>query len=91
MPTWRRKITDPPSSFTGAARLWLTQLADAVNQMPTFSRFSASGTPNSYLSGQCGDFALNMGSSSSMSRLWIKIGPETGISTTSWVAVRILA
>lgn len=76
---------------TGPLRQYLTQLADAVNQQPTFSRFSAGGTPNSYLSGLVGDFAFNMGSASSMSRLWVKIGPETGYSTTSWVAIRILA
>mgnify|MGYP001590488465 CR=1 FL=1 len=91
MPSWRRKVPDPPSSFTGAERLWLSQVADAINQLPTFSRFSAAGTPNSYLSGLLGDLAFNMGSASSMSRLWVKIGPETGYSTTSWVAIRILA
>ena len=91
MPTWRRKVPDPPSCFTGAARLWLQQVTDAINQTATLSRFSAAGTPNSVVSGLVGDFAMNMGSSSSMTRLWHKIGPEYGYSTTSWVAVRILA
>ncbi len=91
MPVWRRKVPDPPSNITGALRNYLTQLADAINQQPTFSRFSATGTPNSAVSGLVGDMAFNMGSASSMSRLWLKIGPETGISNTSWVAVLILA
>jgi len=71
-------------------RDWLVKVADAINQQPTFSRFSAAGNPNSAVSGQAGDLILNMGSASTMTRLWIKIGPETGISNTSWVAVRIL-
>lgn len=90
MPEWRRKVPDPPSSITGSFRVWLTQVADAINQQPTFSRFSAAGNPNSNVSGQLGDWCLNMGSTSTMSRFWIKIGPETGISNTSWVLVRIL-
>ena len=90
MPEWRRKIPEPPSSVSGALREWLSRVADAINQQPTFSRFSAAGTPNSAVSGQCGDIAMNMGSASTMSRLWLKVGPETGISNTSWVAIRIL-
>lgn len=84
-----RKVPEVPSNVTGALREWLTILGDAVNKSPTFSRFSGT-TPNSYLTGQQGDMALNVGSASTYTALWFKVGPTIGLSRTSWVAIRIL-
>lgn len=84
-----RKVPEVPSSVTGPLREWLTIVGDALNKMPTFSRFSGL-SPNSYLTGQRGDLALNVGSASTSSALWFKAGPPVGLSRVSWVAIRIL-
>ena len=84
-----RKVPEVPSNVTGPLREWLTIVADQINKQPTFSRFSGL-TPNSYLTGGMGDLCVNVGSASSWTRYWLKVGPEVGLSRTSWVAIRIL-
>ena len=88
MSQYIRKVPEVPSNVTGALREWLTIVADQINKQPTFSRFSGT-TPNSYLTGQVGDLCLNVGSASTWTRLWVKTGPEQGLSRVSWMAVRI--
>ena len=84
----RPRIGQPPSGVTGELRSYLVQMTDALNQIPVASYFSGL-SPNSVVTGFPGDLAINVGSASTQSRLWINAG--TGFSNTGWVTVRILA
>lgn len=83
----RDKLPPPPSSITGDLGNWLHELWSVVNYMPQFSTFSGT-TPNSNLTGLAGDFALNYGSASTDTRLWIKGGSLTSLNKSGWVTVR---
>lgn len=79
-----------PSSFTGDDRRWLEELRKLVNGLPVVS-FGSFATPNSNVSGALTDLFVNIGSTSTSTRLWVKTGPENlTISNTSWSAIRIL-
>lgn len=82
---------DPPSSFTGSQRDYLQRVAKAIRALPQWSTGSLA-TPNSVVTGMRGDWFENIGSPSTLSRLWYKAAPDNGVtaSTTSWVLVRIL-
>lgn len=84
-------IPQPPSSLSGPLRDYLVKLAEYVNAQPTFSFFSGA-TPNSVVTGQAGSLALNLDSSSTLSRLWINTAPpSSGATRLGWVIVRVLA
>lgn len=72
------------SAATGELFNYLTRLALAVNQMPTFSYTSYNGGPNSNLTGAPGDICVNIVSSAQTKRLYIK---ELGSGNTGWVSV----
>ena len=76
-----------PSSITGPVRRVLQDLADAVNGLPQFSFFSGT-SPNSVLTGSAGAFAINVGSASTESRVWINTSTSAA-STSGWVILRI--
>ena len=79
----------PPSSVTGPVAEYLHEIWRVVNKMPNISAFSGS-SPNSALSGVPGDLAVNTGSASTTSRLWIQGGSTRQPSTTGWAVVRVL-
>lgn len=84
------RFPDPPSSFTGPALDYLRQVAAALRNQPQWS-YGSQATPNSVVTGVVGDFFVNIGSASTMSRLWHKAGPTDGTaSTVSWELVRIV-
>ena len=67
------RINEPPSSITGVVREYLVTVAHALNSIPNLSWFSGT-SPNSALTGIAGDIAINLGSASTSSRMWIKSG-----------------
>ena len=83
----RERIRQPPSGITGELRAWLQDVAEVLNDTPQLSYFSGT-TPNSALTGIAGDLAINVGSASTDTRLWIKGGSTSTIGTTNWVTLR---
>lgn len=82
-------IRQPPSDLTGALRQYLDEVAKAVNAMPNFSYFTQN-SPNGVLFGNPGDRAIYVGSTSTLSREWVKASAPGTISNQSWVQVRII-
>ena len=82
-------VPDPPSTFTGETARYLRVLATAIRAVPNFSSNSLL-TPESVVTGVYGDFFINRGSASTMSRLWFKTGPDDGTaSTVSWKKISL--
>lgn len=81
--TLPQRVAMPPSSVTGPLYIYLTQVAMALNQMPTFSYTSYSGGPNSNLTANPGSVAVNIVSSAQTKRLYVK---ELGSGNTGWVS-----
>lgn len=85
------KFPPPPPEVKGQLREYLERMADALNALPQVSFFSGT-TPNSSLTGTTGHLAINLGSASTQSRLWVNTAqPTSTATTTGWVVVRILA
>lgn len=82
-------LRQPPSDVTGALRQYLTEVAEAINSVPNFSYFTQS-SPNGVLFGNPGDRAIYVGSTSTLSREWVKASAPGVASNQSWVQVRIL-
>ena len=89
MPTFRQRVPAPPSSITGPLRNYLEQIAAVLNSQPVFSTFSGL-TPNSRVSGLPGDITVNIGSTSTTSRIWVKGGAANTMDTANWAVVRVL-
>ncbi len=85
-----QRVGPPPLGTPAPLVSYLQVLADAINRMPRFSYFSGSTPAASNLSGLPGDVAINMGSASTSSRVWVKGSNNTIPNTTGWVVVRIL-
>lgn len=90
MASFPRKVPDPPSSVTGPLALWMRAVADHLNGLPTLSVFSGL-SPNSAVTGVGGNIAVNIGSASTDSRVWVKGGSATVPSKTGWTVLRTLA
>ena len=90
MPFFRRKVADPPSTLTGPLLVWAQSVADYLNSTPTMSLFSGTSPILSKVTGMPGDLAMNVGSASSTSRLWIHGGTSTDFNTTDWAVIRTL-
>lgn len=83
-------LPQPPSGVTGELRTYLVQIVKAINATPVFS-WGSFATPNSNVSGPKGDFFVNLGSASTHTRVWMKVGPDNGtVSNMSWDAIRVL-
>lgn len=82
------KLPLPPSSLTGPIAEYLTVIWVALNAMPNFSGFSGT-TPNSVVTGFPGDFAFNVGSASTNSRIWVMGGSTRVPANTGWNIVRM--
>lgn len=90
MASYPRKIPAPPSGMTGPLRDWMQAVATHLNGLPTISVFSGT-SPNSAVTGVGGNIAVNIGSASTDSRVWVKGGSPDVPSMTGWVALRTLA
>ena len=87
-PPYRQRIRTVPSSVTGDLYFWLSDLALTVNGIPQVSYFSAP-TPNSVVTGLTGDLAVNLGSGSTDSRVWVLGGNSLSVLTQfGWVVLR---
>ena len=73
-----------PSALTGELGRYLDLIRSRLNTTPTFSFFSGL-TPESSMTGIAGNFALNVGTSTSTnSLLFVKLGSPTTPSKVSW-------
>ena len=88
-----RKLEAPPSNISEPLSSWLRKLHGIVDAQPNFSMasFDATETPNSRVTGRPGDFCINVGSASTVSRIWTLGGPATSALTDQgWALVRIV-
>jgi len=88
------RFPTPPSDVTGPLGTYLRELWRFVESQPQISMqsFSATGTPNSVVSGFPGDMCVNIGSASTASRLWLLGGTTRSIITNKgWQLVRVVA
>ena len=86
---WPRKLPFPPSTVTGPLGAWLFELWKHVESQPNVSLFSAV-TPNSLLTGLSGDLAVNVGSASTNTRLWVLGGGQrSALTNQGWVTIAI--
>ena len=83
-----QRLRNVPSSVTGELNRWLSDLATMMNNQPFASYFSGT-TPNSVVTGIAGDMAVNVGSASTSSRLWVKGGDPVVPDQLNWVIVRV--
>lgn len=83
------RIPQPPSSITGPTRDYLAQIAEFINAQPYLSFFSGPN-PNSIVTGGCGSVAINLGSVSTLSRLWLNASPpNSGATRLGWVIIQV--
>ena len=85
------RLPAPPSAVTGELGNWLRNLWGAVNALPRVSYFSGVSPNTSAITGMPGDLAINLGSASTDTRVWIMGGSMTTMKTSGWVALRTLA
>lgn len=90
MTIFRDRIPAIPSNLTGALRTWAQAVNDAVNGLPMFSLFSGTDPGSSQVTGMPGHLAINYGSASTDSRLWVHGGAGNSYTTTEWKVVRIV-
>lgn len=84
------EMRDPPSVFTGAQLEYLREMARAIRSIPQFSYFTQD-SPNGVLFGQPGDRAIYVGSTSTLTREWVKASDPGVVSATSWVRLGIVS
>lgn len=84
------ELRDPPSAFTGAQLEYLREVARVIRALPQWSYFTQA-SPNGVLFGAPGDRAVYVGSTSTLSREWVKASEPGVVSATSWVQLRIQA
>lgn len=83
------RLRDVPSGITGELRTYLSEVRSAVNAMPVMSFFSGL-TPESVITGVAGNFAFNVGTSTSTQSLaFIKLGSPMTVSKVSWARLSI--
>lgn len=76
------RLRYPPSNITGELGSWLQEVWRAVNAIPAMSMFS--GTFPSNVTGVAGDIAVNVGVSSTASKIFIHYGSRSIPESTSW-------
>ncbi len=82
----RDRLPPPPSNVTGPLQDWMTAVVRAINNMPTMSYFSGT-TPNSTVTGFAGDIAINIGSASTTTRVWVNAASTATAGRTGWVTL----
>ena len=83
------RIPDPPSQVTGPLRIWLNELVRTLNsQVANVSYFSGT-SPESVITGVAGDWAIQVGSVSTNTRIFVKAGDVAVPSKTSWMKVTV--
>jgi hypothetical protein len=69
---------------------YLRRIVRQLNREQYVSRFSAATpeTAGSFLTGRPGDLAVNIGSASTNTRVWVKTGVAGSFNTTGWTPLR---
>jgi hypothetical protein len=83
------RLPPVPSSITGEVARYLGQIVRQLNGEAYISKFSAANPNTSGLTGIPGDLAVNVGSASTSTRLWILEGATASIDTNAWRMLRI--
>jgi hypothetical protein len=85
-----RRIGNPPTMKNEPElNRFLQDVANVLNTLPRISIFSGP-TPNSFMSGLPGDIAVNIGSASTTSRVWVHGSNNTVPTFSNWAVVRVL-
>ena len=83
------RIPPVPSTITGVMRQYLESVARQLNGEAYISTFSAANPNTSGFTGIPGNLAMNIGSASTWTRLWIMGGSTASIETNTWQMVRM--
>lgn len=83
-----RDLPPIPSSLTDLIRVLQVWHRQLTSEIP-ISAFSAANPNTSGFTGIPGNLAVNIGSASTSSRLWIMEGSVASIDTNSWRIVRV--
>ena len=83
------RIPPVPSTITGVMRQYLESVARQLNGEAYISVFSAANPNTSGFTGIPGNLAMNIGSASTWTRLWIMGGSTASIETNTWQMVRM--
>ena len=78
-----QRIEMPPSSVSGELYGYLTRLALAVNNLPSFS-YTSYASPESNVTGAPGAILVNIAANSAATRTWVK---QSGTGNTGWQAI----
>lgn len=81
MSRWLR-LQRPPSTGNVDLDIWINQMTDALNSLPSFSISSTTNGPNSVVTGDPGTLLVDIGSSHST--FWVKL---SGTTTSGWTTV----
>lgn len=82
-------ITQPPSSFTGPLAQWAQSVTRVIQAIPQVS-YITQVSPEGVINGQTGDQVITVGSTSTLTVLWLKASQPGVVSTVSWVKVSIV-
>jgi hypothetical protein len=83
----RERLRLPPSQITGELGSYLQDVWKALNAIPSMSMFSGVNPTSSNVTGVAGNIAVNVGSASNTSRLWVKFGSASIPDKASWSTV----
>lgn len=83
------RIPPVPSGASGPLAEWARQIRIQLNGEAYISKFSAANPNTSGFTGIPGDLAMNIGSASTWTRLWIMSGSVASIDTDGWHPVRM--
>ena len=85
----RLRIPQVPSQISGIIGTYLKEVVRQLNQEGFISLFSAANPNTSGFTGIPGSLALNIGSASSWTRLWMMGGSVASIATNGWQIFRM--
>jgi hypothetical protein len=88
VPQFPERIPQPPSYLTGALADWCRLVANQLNREAYISKFSAANPNTSGLTGIPGNLAVNIGSASTWTRLWVMGGSVASLETNTWQMFR---
>ena len=91
MSLYRARVASPPSMVTGSLRRYLETMAQAINDLPVFSFYSGTTPAAAGILGLPGHLAINLGSASTDSRVWLHGGAGNSYNSSGWVVLRTLA
>ena len=81
--TRRTRINGTPATQDKVLNAWITQVTDALNQLPNMSISSVSASPESVITADYGVLLWNVNSSAT-TKLWFK---RSGTTTGDWFGI----